>query len=402
MLPRFISFSPFLKPGPGRRIVQKKILILTSDTGGGHTSAARALEAGLGRVAEGVNFLVHTAHAMEEAGTVTRAAGNLYNFLLRSRQRYVKHYHNFINRYHPEQWAIVQRYAKPYFEQLFDKHCPNVVVSVHPMLQFYLSRLLRDLNLTGKIPLVTVVTDPCGNSWNAWSDEQVDLYIVAHERSKEEMLSYGVPEARIRVIGMPIHPKFQEVNNEDPLIIRRDFGLDPEKFTLFVNAGWVGGGNIPKIYQSLAQADLDLQLVFLAGRNKKLEEQARWIASRAKFPVTVIGYSNQMERLMRASDVMVSKLGGLTTFEALATKLPIIGDAVTPPMPQEAGTAALIEEHNAGVMLRRVDDIVPLVRRMLESPAMVSDMRAAAADLGVPDATQRIVNEISALVPAQS
>jgi UDP-N-acetylglucosamine:LPS N-acetylglucosamine transferase len=53
-------------------------------------------------------------------------------------------------------------------------------------------------------------------------------------------------------------------------------------------------------------------------------------------------------------------------------------------------------------MLRRVDDIVPLVRRMLESPAMVSDMRAAAADLGVPDATQRIVNEISALVPAQS
>jgi UDP-N-acetylglucosamine:LPS N-acetylglucosamine transferase len=382
--------------------VEKKVLILTSDTGGGHTSAARALEAGLTKVAEGVNFLVHTAHALEECSAVTRAAGNVYNFLLRSHQKYVKYYHRFINRYHPEQWVLIERYAKPYLERLFDKHCPNLIVSVHPMLQYPIARILHDLNLRGKIPFVTVVTDPCGNSWRAWSDAYVDLYIVAHERAKAELLEYGVEEHRIRVIGMPIHPKFQEVNNLDPGMLRKELGLDPEKFTVFVNAGWIGGGNIPRIYRSLVAADLDLQVVFLTGKNARLADEARTLARQARFPVKVLGFSNHMERLMRASDVMVSKLGGLTTFEALATRLPIIADAVTPPMPQEAGTGVLLEEHNAGLMLRRAEDIVPTLRQLLDTPSRLKAMREAAAALGVPDATQRIVNELSALVPASS
>lgn len=382
--------------------MEKKILILTSDTGGGHTSAARALEAGLTKVAEGVNFLVHTAHALEECGVVTRAAGNIYNFLLRSHQKYVKHYHRFINRYHPERWVVIERYAKPYLERLFDKHCPNLIVSVHPMLQYPIARILHDLNLSGKIPFVTVVTDPCGNSWRAWGDEFVDLYIVAHERAKAELLEYGVPERRIRVIGMPIHPKFQEANRLDPQILRAELGLDPNKFTVFVNAGWIGGGNIPRIYRSLVAADLDLQVIFLTGKNERLAAEARALARRARFPVKVLGFSNHMERLMRASDVMVSKLGGLTTFEALATRLPIIADAVTPPMPQEAGTGALLEEHNAGLLLRRAEDIGPTLRHLLSTPTRLQAMREAAAALSVPDATQRIVNEISALVPAQA
>lgn len=382
--------------------MEKKVLILTSDTGGGHTSAARALEAGLTKVAEGVNFLVHTAHALEECSMVTRAAGNIYNFLLRSHQKYVKHYHRFINRYHPERWVIIERYAKPYLERLFDKHCPNLIVSVHPMFQYPIARILHDLNLRGKIPFVTVVTDPCGNSWRAWGDAHVDLYIVAHERAKAELLEYGVEEHRIRVIGMPIHPKFQEVNNLDPKVLRKELGLDPEKFTVFVNAGWIGGGNIPRIYRSLVAADLDLQVVFLTGKNERLADEARALARQARFPIKVLGFSNHMERLMRASDVMVSKLGGLTTFEALATRLPIIADAVTPPMPQEAGTGVLLEEHNAGLMLRRAEDIVPTLRHLLDTPSRLKAMREAAAALGVPDATQRIVNELSALVPANS
>ncbi|MCS7079903.1 MAG: hypothetical protein NZ585_07610 [Chloracidobacterium sp.] len=380
--------------------MERKILILTSDTGGGHTSAARALEAGLSKVAEGVRFLVHIAHALEECSAATRAAGNVYNFLLRSHQKYVKYYHRLINRYHPERWSIIKRYAKPYLERLFDKHCPNLIVSVHPMFQYPIGRILHDLNLSGKIPFVTVVTDPCGNSWRAWGDEFVDLYIVAHERAKAELLEYGVAEHRIRVIGMPIHPKFQEANQLDPQLLRAELGLNPNKFTVFVNAGWVGGGNIPRIYRTLVAADLDLQVIFLTGKNERLAEEARALARQARFPVKVLGFSNHMERLMRASDVMVSKLGGLTTFEALATRLPIIADAVTPPMPQEAGTGVLLEEHNAGLLLRRAEDIVPILRHLLSTPMRLKAMREAAAALGVPDATQRIVNEISALVPA--
>ena len=97
---------------------------------------------------------------------------------------------------------------------------------------------------------------------------------------------------------------------------------------------------------------------------------------------------------MSAADVMVSKLGGLTTFEALASRLPIIADTTTEPMPQEAQTAKLIARHKAGMVLRHTKEIVPLVRRLLNDPAEHAAMRLAAARIAIPDATKRIVKEL--------
>jgi len=98
--------------------------------------------------------------------------------------------------------------------------------------------------------------------------------------------------------------------------------------------------------------------------------------------------------------VMISKLGGLTTFEAFACRLPIIADVITGPMPQEAGAANLIVRRGAGVLLRRATDVVPVIRRMVEDTAHYSAMRAATVGLAIPNATRYIVEEIAALIPA--
>jgi processive 1,2-diacylglycerol beta-glucosyltransferase len=97
--------------------------------------------------------------------------------------------------------------------------------------------------------------------------------------------------------------------------------------------------------------------------------------------------------------VMISKLGGLTTFEALACRVPIIADVITEPMPQEKGTAKLIAQRGAGVMLQRATDIVPVLRRMMEDELHYSRMRAATAALAIPNSTKYIVEEITALIP---
>jgi len=96
---------------------------------------------------------------------------------------------------------------------------------------------------------------------------------------------------------------------------------------------------------------------------------------------------------------MISKLGGLTTFEALACRLPFIADMITEPMPQEAGTANMIAQRGAGVMLKRSCDIVPIVRRMVEDELHYSRLRAATVGLAIPNATRHIVEEIAALIP---
>lgn len=381
---------------------EKRILILTSDTGGGHTSAARAIEAGLNAFAGGASYLVHVAKAMEENGNLTARLGGFYNYLLRNRQHYVKYYHWAINRFRPDRSALVYRLGTRYGRQLVDRFGPNMIVSVHPMMQAFFARLLSELELTERIPLVTVVTDPCGNSWKGWAADGVRLYLVAHEEARQELLSFGVADERIRICGMPIHPKFEEAARSADSIrdeVLAELELDRSKFTLFLNAGWVGGGNVPELYRALASNELPIQVVFLAGRNQELEREAASRATSAPFPVRVIGYSDQMERLMSASDVMVSKLGGLTTFEALACGLPILGDAVTPPMPQEERTATMLERSGAGLMLRNVRDLVPAVAAIASDEGRLRALRESAKSLGVPDATSRIVRELEGLMP---
>jgi UDP-N-acetylglucosamine:LPS N-acetylglucosamine transferase len=96
---------------------------------------------------------------------------------------------------------------------------------------------------------------------------------------------------------------------------------------------------------------------------------------------------------------MISKLGGLTTFEALSCRLPIIADVTTDPMPQEAGTVKLIAKSGAAVMLQRASDVVPVVNRMIADSKHYAALRAATITVAIPNATKRIVEEITALIP---
>jgi UDP-N-acetylglucosamine:LPS N-acetylglucosamine transferase len=228
----------------------------------------------------------------------------------------------------------------------------------------------------------------------------VTLYLVATEGARQQLIDYGIAPERIKISGMPVHPKFAYPGEDAARAARRALDLDPEKFTVFVNAGWEGGGNVPQIFRELISGKLDVQAIFLAGRNEELKLEAESLASTAAFPVKVIGYSEHVEQLMGAANVMISKLGGLTTFEAFACRLPIIADVTTPPMPQEAGAARWIVKRGAGVLLERATDIVPVIKRMVEDTAHYSALRAATVGLAIPNATRDIVEEIVALIPA--
>jgi len=374
----------------------KKFLIITSETGGGHASAASAIADGLKRFAA-PECLVNIVRAIEESHLLGEKLAELYNYLLRHHQHLMKYYYWTIEHFRPNESRLLYRMISRYGRQVFEKYCPQVVVSVHPMTQHFLGRMLREFGLLDRIPLVTVVTDPCYGFWRGWACEEVSLYLVASEEARRQLIDYGVSDDKIKICGIPIHPKFQFQTDKDKLATRAELGLDPEKFTVFINAGWIGGGNIPRIFEEMVERGEQIenaQAIFLAGRNHELRERAAAIARRAPFPTKVIGYTTVMEKLMNAADVMVSKLGGLTTFEALASRLPIIADTTTPPMPQESQTAHLISRHNAGVLLKRAGDIAPVIRRLLGDPAEHAAMRLAASRIAIPDATKRIVDEL--------
>jgi len=376
-----------------------KILIISSDTGGGHRSAAAAIVAGVQKFLDSESYAIRVVRAVEESHHLADKLVRLYNWILRNRQHWMKYYYWVINRIRPDTREFFHKRCVGYVRNLFERWCPHIVVSVHPLTQHIFGRVLKELNLAGRVPLVSVVTDPCYGFWKGWACDAVTLYLVASEEARRQLIDYGVSPERIKISGMPVHPKFAYPGEEAAQAARRALGLDPDKFTVFVNAGWIGGGNIPQIFSELVRGELDVQAIFLAGKNEDLRAEAETIAQEAPFPIKVIGYSDEIEKLMSAANVMISKLGGLTTFEALACRLPIIADVITDPMPQEAGTAKLIAQRGAGVMLNRASDVVSVVRRMMEDEVHYSRMRAATAALALPNATRDIVEEIAALIP---
>jgi UDP-N-acetylglucosamine:LPS N-acetylglucosamine transferase len=377
-----------------------KILIISSDTGGGHRSAAAAIVAGVQKFFHGQSYAVRVVRAIEESHAITAKLVKFYNWVLRHRQHWMKYFYWAINRFRPETREFFYTRTLGYLQDLFERWCPHVVVSVHPLTQHAIARVLKELKLADKIPLVTVVTDPCYGFWRGWACDDVRLYLVASEEARQQLIDYGVAPERIKVSGMPVHPKFAFPGEQAAQAARRALGLDAEKFTVFVNAGWVGGGNIPQIFGELVRGQLDMQAIFLAGKNEELKAEVETLAAEANFPIKVIGYSEQVEQLMAAANVMISKLGGLTTFEALACRLPIIADATTPPMPQEAGAASMLVKRGAGVLLERATDIVPIIKRMMEDTRHYAAMRAATVGMAIPNSTRYIVEEIAALIPA--
>src|SRR5205807_130344 len=205
-----------------------KILIISSDTGGGHRSAAAAIVAGLESFVKGESYAIRVIRAVEESHHLAAKLVAIYNWLLRNKQHWMKYYYWLINRFRPDS------------------------------REFFYKRTV----------------------------------------------DYGIPSERIKISGMPVHPKFSFPGDDAARVARTALGLDPDKFTVFLNAGWEGGGNISHIFRELIQGQLDVQAIFLAGKNEALKSEAELIAAEPKFPVKVIGYSDEVEKLMRAANVM--------------------------------------------------------------------------------------------------
>lgn len=378
-------------------MASQNVLILSSNTGGGHRSAANALQNSLVKVSGGETTVTVT-QVLEEAHYLSRKAADFYNFLLRDHQDLMHYYFNAVNKFRPNESRLIFKSAMGYAQRIFSKMKPDVIVSVHPMTQHFFAYVLRRLKLQDQIPLLTVVTDPYQGFWRGWACEDVRQYYVASEFAKKQLMDFGVESYKIQVMGMPVHSKFHPVTDMEKRLIRSQLGLAPERFTIFMNAGWVGGGNIFSIYHALLTnaglARAAIQVVFLAGRNEELLHAAQAIADQAEVPVKVLSFTNEIESLMMASDIMITKMGGLTTFEALSCRLPLIADAVTPPMPQESQTAAFLASTGAALMLKQPEQIVPMIESLLESPGRYAALKEAAALHGRPGASDHIAQDV--------
>ena len=104
-----------------------------------------------------------------------------------------------INRFRPETREFFHSRSIVYVRSLFQRWCPHIVVSVHPLTQHIFARVLKELKLAERIPLVSVVTDPCYGFWKGWACDDVTLYLVASDDARRQLIDYGVAPERIKI-----------------------------------------------------------------------------------------------------------------------------------------------------------------------------------------------------------
>jgi 1,2-diacylglycerol 3-beta-galactosyltransferase len=353
--------------------LNKRALFLISDTGGGHRSAANAIAAALDEIRHPYSFehriddvAAHCSFPLTQLGwgysTALRYAPPVYGALYyatNGRRRYK---------------ALV-RFCEPLYRErlrdLFLNYQPDVIVSVHPLLNHAALRARADAHMT-QIPIITVITD-LGKVHESWLMPQADAVVVPAREVYERALSRGVPPSRLRMLGQPIHPKFDDVHGSKEEL-RRQLGLPEDAFVTMLMAGGEGGGKLMTTTIALAKRRLPMHLVVVCGRNETLKAKLDDLSHSLPTPMTILGFTDKIPELMRTSDLLVTKAGPGTLAEANAAQLPVVVYDYVPG--QERGNVDFVRHNGIGeVAINSTREVVRAVERLVGNKALVAQMR---------------------------
>ena len=217
-----------------------------------------------------------------------------------------------------------------------------------------------------------------------WVQPGADLTCVATEELRAILADRGVPPDRVAATGIPILPEFSTAH--DRRAIRASLGIRDEKPAVLVMGGGSGVGSMLDAVTAARDAG-NVHVLAVAGRNEALERRLRALAPPAGGTLPAFGFVSNVHELMAASDVAVTKSGGLTTAECLASGLPMV---VRDPIPgQEERNCDFVLEAGAGVRTHGPASLRFKLGALLADPARLSRMKAAARAAGRPRAARR-------------
>ncbi len=261
---------------------------------------------------------------------------------------------------------------------------PDVVVSVHPLLNHVTAGLIR----TGprRRGLMTVVTDLV-DVHRGWASRDADLVVVPTAEAHAGALRRGVSPARVRLLGFPVDLRFRPAEPGEPQVLRRRLGLEEARATVLVTGGGEGSGGMLAQVRALAERPQPWQVIAVCGRNEALRRGL--LAAPAATPTLALGFVDDMPELMRASDLVVGKAGPGAIAEALATGLPLVLTGYLPG--QERGNVRFVVANGAGRYAPRPATLLAVVSTLLGgSRRPYREMAARAARLARPRASIEI------------
>jgi 1,2-diacylglycerol 3-beta-galactosyltransferase len=347
-------------------MAMKRVQIIFFDAGGGHRSAAAALEMVVRQQHRPWDVqLVNLQEALDSLDPMRKLTGvrmqDSYNLMLKKNwtlgsPQMLRVMHSLIRVY------------RPATERLLEKHWetsqPELVVSLVPHFNRPLCSSLRRV-LPGP-PYVTVLTDLADYPPHFWMERQTQFFICGTERAVQQARAMGhAPQRIFRASGMILHPRFYAPFELERGAERERLGLRPGVPTGLVLFGGHGSRVMLEIVERLNTARLDVQLILLCGRNEALVCELR--RRRTRIPILIEGFTNRVPYYMQLADFFIGKPGPGSISEALAMRLPVIVECNAWTLPQERYNAEYIREKQVGLVLPSFRKIAPAVAQLLRS-----------------------------------
>ena len=247
-------------------------------------------------------------------------------------------------------------------------------------------------------PFVTLITDLADFPPQFWIVPAREQYVIAGtERAAEQARAFGHDDAHIfATSGMILRPDFYVEDGVERAGLRQTMGLRRDLPAAVVLFGGHGSKIMYDIVEKLDAAGLPLQLILICGRNEKLAGRLR--AQQWRMPVRIIGFTNEVHKIMRAADFLIGKAGPGSIAEAMVRKLPVLIECNAWTLPQERYNAEWVTEKGVGIVLKSFRDVAEGVRQMLE-PARLAEFRKNVGALDnraifeIPEILARLMEE---------
>lgn len=369
------------------RDIMRKIFVIYASAGQGHTKAAQVLHQHLKekepsadlRIFDALDYSTPALRQAYEAG---------YNFVIRHAQWlwllifYVsalrlpfglsKKLHDLLNRLN----------SRPLYD-LLEREDPELIISTH-FLPCQAAAWLKQRGRIGSC-LVTVVTDFGVHPF--WYAEGTDLYAAASAATAAELERLGADPGRIVVTGIPVAAKRVTESVAQPEL-RRRLGLEPEMFTVLLVTGSFGIGPLERIAELLHR---ECQVLVVCARNQALFQR---LSARSLPNVKILGFVQNMDQLMAACDVMVTKPGGLSISELLVQgAVPVFISAIPG---QETGNVRALLKAGIGSYCRSPRAVRRQVSEYKAHPEKLQAVRSAIEVVRQPHAAEEVRNAIRA------
>jgi processive 1,2-diacylglycerol beta-glucosyltransferase len=361
----------------------KRILILSASVGAGHLRAAQAVELALRELApeahvENVDVLTLTNALFR------RLYGSAYLELVNKAPHVLGYFYDMMDRPRRADSSrdrlrrAVEKLNLRKLESFLVDQPWDVIVNTH----FLPAELIAGLTKARKLrtPQMTVTTD--FETHRLWVNQPCDHFTTATEEGKAYLIHWGVPAEKITVTGIPIHPIFARPMERAEALKKQ--GLKGDRPVVLQLAGGFGVGPIESLFKGLLAIDTPLEIAVVCGKNEKLRAKMAKLAIPAKHRAKIIGFTTEMDQLLCAADLVLSKPGGLTTSEILARGAAF---AIVNPIPgQESRNSDYLLENGAAVKINNLPTMALKLAPLLADPARLRTLKENAKRLGRPQA----------------